>query len=205
MKIKICGITNMEDALFAAELGADALGFIFAKTSPRHIRPGTARKIIQDLPPFVIPVGVVADAEHDEILELIDETGICCVQLHGNESPKQLAKFPVPVYKSFHVDKEFNLETLQRYKGSAYLLDTHVEDALGGTGKTFDWDVAVKAKVYGRIILAGGLNPENILEAIQKVQPYAVDVNSGVESIPGKKDRNKLERLFSAIRSLENK
>ena len=204
MKVKICGITNMEDALLAAELGADALGFIFVKTSPRHIRPSAARKIIQELPPFVTPVGVVADAEHDEILELIDETGISCVQLHGNESPKQLAKFPVPVYKSFRVDKEFNLETLQRYKGSAYLLDTHVNGALGGTGKTFDWDVAIKAKAYGRIILAGGLTPENIAEAVKKVQPYAVDVNSGVESAPGKKDKNKLERLFKAIRSLQN-
>ena len=204
MKVKICGITNMEDALLAAELGADALGFIFVKTSPRHIRPSAARKIIQDLPPFVIPVGVVADAEHDEILELIDETGICCVQLHGNESPKQLAKFPVPVYKSFRVDKEFSLETLQRYKGSAYLLDTLVDGTLGGTGKIFDWDIAVKAKAYGRIILAGGLTPENIAEAVKKVQPYAVDVNSGVESATGKKDRNKLERLFKTIRSLQN-
>jgi phosphoribosylanthranilate isomerase len=204
MKIKICGITNLDDALLAAELGADALGFIFVKTSLRRIRPSTARKIIQELPPFVTPVGVVADAEHDEILELIDETGVRCVQLHGNESPKQLAKFPVPVYKSFRVDKEFNLETLRRYKGSAYLLDTHVDGALGGTGKTFDWDVAIKAKAYGRIILAGGLNPENILEAIQTVQPYAVDVNSGVESAPGKKDKNKLEQLFKTIRSLQS-
>jgi phosphoribosylanthranilate isomerase len=204
MKIKICGITNIEDALFAAELGADALGFIFVKTSPRRIRPSAARKIIQELPPFVTPVGVVADAEHDEILELIEETGVRCMQLHGNESPKQLAKFPVPVYKSFRVDKEFNLETLQQYKGSAYLLDSHVDGTLGGTGKTFDWDIAVKAKAYGRIILAGGLNPENILDAIQMVQPYAVDVNSGVESAPGKKDRNKLERLFKTIRSLQN-
>jgi phosphoribosylanthranilate isomerase len=204
MKVKICGITNLDDALLAAELGADALGFIFVKNSPRRIRPGAVRKIIQELPPFVVPVGVVAGAEHDEILELIDETGICCVQLHGNESPKQLAKFPVPVYKSFRVDKEFDLETLRRYKGSAYLLDTQVDGTLGGTGKTFDWEIAVEAKAYGRIILAGGLNPENILEAIQKVQPYAVDVNSGVESMPGKKDRNKLEQLFKNIRSVQN-
>jgi phosphoribosylanthranilate isomerase len=204
MKIKICGITNIDDALFSAELGADALGFIFVKTSSRHIRPSAARKIIQKLPPFVIPVGIVADAERDEILELIDETGICCVQLHGNELPKQLAKFPVPVYKSFRVDKEFNLETLQRYKGSAYLLDTYVEGALGGTGKTFDWDIAVQAKTYGRIILAGGLTPENIAKAIQKVHPYAVDVNSGVESVPGKKDRTKLEQLFKIIRPFQN-
>jgi phosphoribosylanthranilate isomerase len=203
MKTKICGITNIEDALTSAEFGADALGFIFVKTSHRYIRPGAARKIIQELPPFVVPVGVVADLKHDDILELIDETGICCLQLHGNESPKELAKFPISVYKSFRVDKEFNLETLQRYKGSAYLLDTYVEGALGGTGKTFDWDIAIKAKAYGRIILAGGLTPENIAEAVKKVQPYAVDINSGVESAPGKKDRNKIGRLFKIIRSLQ--
>ena len=163
-----------------------------------------AHKIIQELPPFVVPVGVVADAEHDDILELIDQTGIRCVQFHGSEPPKQLAKFPVPVYKSFHVDKEFDPEILRRYKCSAYLLDTYVDDKLGGTGNTFDWNVAIKAKAYGRIILAGGLNPENIIEAIQRVQPYAVDVNSGVEYAPGKKDKNKLEKLFKNIRSSQN-
>jgi phosphoribosylanthranilate isomerase len=199
MKVKICGITNFEDALLAADLGADALGFIFVKSSPRHIRPAAARKIIQELPPFIVPVGVVADATHDEILELITETGIGCVQLHGNESPKQFAQFPVPVYKSFRVDKDFNPETLKWFKGSAYLLDTYAEDALGGTGKSFDWNIAVKAKAYGHIILAGGLTPDNIIEAIQKVQPYAVDVNSGVESAPGKKDRSKLNLLFERL------
>jgi phosphoribosylanthranilate isomerase len=204
MKIKICGITNLEDALLAAELGADALGFIFVKSSPRRIRPGAARKIIQELPPFVVPVGVVADTTREEILDLIEETRIGCVQFHGNESSKQLAKFPVPVYKSFRVDKEFNLEILRRYKGSAYLLDTYVEGTIGGTGKTFNWDIAIKAKAYGRIILAGGLNPENIVDAIQKAQPYAVDINSGVESVQGKKEKYKLEKLFKNIQSLQN-
>jgi len=194
----------MDDALFAAELGADALGFIFVKTSPRYIRASAARKIILELPPFVVPVGIVADSTREDILDLIEETRIGCVQLHGNESPKELAKFPIPVYKSFRVDKEFNLEILQRYKGSAYLLDTHIEGALGGTGKTFDWNIAIKAKEYGRIILAGGLTPENIVEAVKKVQPYAVDVNSGIESVPGKKDKNKLEQLFKTIRSLHS-
>jgi phosphoribosylanthranilate isomerase len=203
MKIKICGITNLEDALIAAEFGADALGFIFVKTSPRHIRPSAARKIIQELPPFTLPVGVVADFSREEILDLIEETRIGCVQFHGNESSKQLAKFPLPVYKSFRVDKDFNLETLRRYKGSAYLLDTYIEGTVGGTGKMFDWDIAIKAKAYGRIILAGGLNPENIIDAIQKVQPYALDVNSGVESSPGKKDKNKLEKLFKNIQSAQ--
>jgi len=202
MKTKICGITNIDDALLASELGADALGFIFVKTSPRYINPSTAKNIISALPPFVTPVGVVADAMHDEILELIEETGVRCMQFHGNELPEQLTELPVPTYKSFRVNNEFNLQTLLRYKVSAFLLDTYIEGILGGTSKTFDWEIAVKAKTYGRIILAGGLTPENIAEAARKVQPYAVDVNSGVESAPGKKDKNKLGQLFKIIRSL---
>ncbi len=202
MKTKICGITNIDDALLASELGADALGFIFVKTSPRYINPSTAKNIILALPPFVTPVGVVADAMHDEILELIEETGVRCMQFHGNELPEQLTEFPVPIYKSIRVNNEFNLQALLRYKVSAFLLDTYIEGVLGGTGKTFDWEIAVKAKTYGRIILAGGLTSENIAEAARKVQPYAVDVNSGVESAPGKKDKNKLEQLFKTIRSL---
>jgi len=204
MKVKICGITNIDNAVYAAELGADALGFIFVKSSPRYIAPKSARKIIQELPPFIVPVGIFVDVPQEEIIGVIEQTGIKCVQLHGNETPKQLAGFPLPVYKSFRVDSSFNLEILRRYKGSAYLLDTKISGELGGTGQTFDWGIAVKAKEYGRIILAGGLNPENVLEAIQKVQPYAIDVNSGVESAPGKKDKNKLEQLFKTIRSLYN-
>jgi len=204
MKVKICGITNVDDALSAAEYGADALGFIFVKSSPRYVAPRTARKIIQELPPFIVPVGVFANMEYNDIIEIIDQTSIGCVQLHGEETPKQLAKYPVPVYKSFRVDSNFNPEILRRYKGSAFLLDTNVSGNLGGTGKTFDWEIAVKAKEYGRIILAGGLTPENIAEAVQKVRPYAVDVNSGIESAPGKKDKNRLEQLFKTIRSLQN-
>jgi phosphoribosylanthranilate isomerase len=204
MKVKICGITNVEDALHAAELGADALGFIFVKSSPRYISPSKAQKIIRKLHPFIVPVGVFADSKHDDILEMIEQTGIGCVQLHGNESPKQLAQFPVPVYKAFRVDNNFNPEILRRYAGIAYLLDAFVEGAIGGTGKTFDWNIAVEAKTYGRIILAGGLKPENIAEAVQSVQPYAVDVNSGVESVPGKKDKLKLKQLFYNIQQLQN-
>jgi phosphoribosylanthranilate isomerase len=204
MKVKICGITNIDDALYAAELGADALGFIFVKSSPRHISPGAARKIIQALPPFVVPVGVVADMPYNDILEIIDQTSIGCVQLHGDETPKQIVKYPVPVYKSFRVDSSFNPEILRRYKGSAYLLDTKISGELGGTGQTFNWEIAVKAKEYGRIILAGGLTPENIIEAVRIVQPYAVDVNSGVEECPGKKDRNKMKLLFKQLTQVKN-
>lgn len=204
MKVKICGITNVDDALYAAEIGADALGFIFVKSSPRFIAPNIARKIIQALPPFVVPVGVFADLSYNDILELIDETSLGCVQLYGEETPKQLAKFPVPVIKSFRVDSSFNPEILRRYKGSAYLLDTKISGELGGTGQTFDWEIAVKAKEYGRIILAGGLTPENIIEAVQRVEPYAVDVNSGVEESPGKKDRTKLKLLFEQLKQVKN-
>jgi phosphoribosylanthranilate isomerase len=199
MKVKICGITNVDDALSAAELGADALGFIFVKSSPRYIAPKTARKIIQELPPFVVPVGVFADMTYDDILEIIDQTGIGCVQLHGEETPRPLANYPVPVYKSFRVDAGFNPEILRRYKGSAYLLDTKTPGVPGGTGQTFDWNIAIKAKEYGRIILAGGLNTENIVKAARIVQPYAVDVNSGVEMRPGKKDPEKLKLLFEQL------
>lgn len=204
MKVKICGITNVDDAVCATELGADALGFIFVKLSPRYIAPLAAQKIIQKLPPFVIPVGVFVDTAYDVILDVIEQTGIGCIQLHGNESPKQLAKFPVPVYKSFRVDKNFDPEILRRYKGAAYLLDTSIDGALGGTGTTFDWNIALAAKSYGRIILAGGLNPENITEAVKKVRPYAVDINSGVESTPGKKDKHKLQVLFDKLRELQS-
>jgi len=204
MRVKICGITNIDDALYAAELGADALGFIFVKSSPRHIAPNAARKIIQALPPFVVPVGVFADMTYNDILEIIDQTGVGCVQLHGEETPKQLVKYPVPVYKSFRIDSSFNPEILRRYKGSAYLLDTKASGELGGTGLTFDWEIAVKAKEYGRIILAGGLTPDNIIDAAQKVQPYAVDVNSGVEERPGKKDHIKLKILFERLKQVKN-
>jgi phosphoribosylanthranilate isomerase len=194
----------MEDALLASELGADALGFIFVKTSPRYINPAAAQGIIQALPSFITPVGVVADQEKDEILKLIKETGIRCVQFHGNELPIQLIDYPLPVCKSFRVHNGFNLQTLAQYKVSEYLLDTYVEGIPGGTGRTFDWEIAIAAKAYGRIILAGGLKPANIAEAIINVQPYAVDVNSGVESMPGKKDKDKLEKLFKTIRSLQS-
>ncbi|MGD1043810.1 MAG: phosphoribosylanthranilate isomerase [Bacteroidota bacterium] len=204
MKVKICGITNIDDTLYVAELGADALGFIFVKSSPRYIAPKTARKIIQELPPFIVPVGIFVDAPQEEIIGVIEQTGIKCVQLHGNETPKQLAGFPVPVYKSFRVDSSFNPEILRRYKGSAYLLDTKISGELGGTGQTFDWELAVKAKEYGRIILAGGLTPENIMEAVRTVQPYAVDVNSGVEESPGKKDHTKLKLLFEKLNQIES-
>jgi len=204
VKVKICGITNIDDALSATDFGADALGFIFVKSSPRYITPRAAQKIIQELPPFVVPVGVIDEMAHNGILEIIGQTGIGCVQLHGEEMPKQIRQYPVPVVQSFRVDSDFDPEILRRYRGPAYLLDTKVSGVLGGTGQTFDWEIAVQAKKYGRIILAGGLNPENILEAARRVQPYAVDINSGVEERPGKKDLTKLKLLFEQLKQVNN-
>jgi phosphoribosylanthranilate isomerase len=203
MRIKICGITNLEDALIATYLGADALGFVFAKESPRAITPDTARNIISKLPPFIVSVGVFVDTPEEEILSIIGHTGIQCVQLHGNESPAEYSKIGIPVIKAFRVNEHFRVDTLAQFPATAYLLDTFVKGTAGGTGKTFDWNIAVAAKAYGRIILAGGLTPENIEDAIRKVQPYGVDISSGVESIPGKKDKRKLQQLFTVLDSLQ--
>jgi phosphoribosylanthranilate isomerase len=140
--------------------------------------------------------------KYNDVMDIIEQTSIGCVQLHGDETPKQIAKYPVPVYKSFRVDSSFNPEMLRRYRGSAYLLDTKIRGQLGGTGQTFNWEIAVKAKEYGRIILAGGLIPDNIIEAVRTVRPYAVDVNSGVEESPGKKNKSKLKLLFELLKQV---
>jgi phosphoribosylanthranilate isomerase len=200
MNVKICGITNLQDALDAVELGAYALGFIFVKSSPRYITPGSAKEIISKLPSTVKAIGVFANTPQNYILRIIKQVGINCIQLHGNELPQELSGYPVPIFKSFRVVNNFDVSILQQYPASAFLLDTFVEGALGGTGKTFDWKIAIAAKAYGQIILAGGLTPDNIAEAVRIVKPYAVDINSGVESAPGKKDKHKLQKLFNNLR-----
>ena len=202
MLVKICGITNLEDALIAADMGADMLGFIFAKGSPRTISAYEAGKIIGKLLPVITPVGVFVDSSLEEVQSIIEQSGIKCAQFHGNESPSDCESASVPVIKAFKVNQDFRAEILSEYSVEAYLLDTYLNGTAGGTGKTFDWNIAVKAKAYGRIILAGGLTPENAADAIMKVQPYGIDISSGVESAPGKKDREKLRRLFKAINSV---
>jgi phosphoribosylanthranilate isomerase len=199
VRVKICGITNLSDALTAAELGAAALGFIFVRSSRRWIDPTVARNIIRELPASVTPVGVFADAPREYVSSVIGETGLRAVQLHGDESPDDLLDLPVPVIKSFRVDGQFEMNRMERYAAAAFLLDTGGMGALGGTGKTFDWNIAAEAATRGRIILAGGLHPGNISEAIERVGPYAVDINSGVEATPGIKDHMKLMQLFDNI------
>jgi phosphoribosylanthranilate isomerase len=200
-RIKICGITNPEDALFAADLGVDALGFVFYPQSPRNIEPKKARKIIQQLPPFLAKVGVFINETAAMVNEIIELTGIDVVQLHGQEAPEYCQRFERKVIKAFRIAPDFDPAQIEVYKVDAYLLDTYVRGVYGGTGEVFNWEIAKRAKQYGRIILAGGLNPENIKEAIRQVEPYGVDISSGVEIRPGEKDKRKLEQLVLQVRS----
>jgi len=193
-KVKICGITNLDDALAAVEFGADALGFVFYKGSPRFITPERASDIVRGLPPFISTVGVFVDESPEEVERVLSLTGIEIAQFHGHEPPEFCITHARAI-KAIRVKELSDLEPLSRYKVSAYLLDTYTPDTLGGTGQIFNWDIAVEAKKYGRIILAGGLTPENIQKAILWVHPYGVDVSSGVEEEKGKKDHQKM-RLF---------
>jgi phosphoribosylanthranilate isomerase len=200
VRIKICGITRLEDALRAAELGVDAIGFIFVSSSARFIEPGAARKIIQELPPFTTPVGVFVNEKRERIDAVLRSSGIRALQLHGEEAPGEITGFQVPVIKGFRVRQGFDVAVLDRYDVSAHLLDAHVEGAHGGTGRTFDWNIAVEANRDRRIILSGGLIPRNVAAAIRQVRPYGVDVSSGVELSPGIKDASLMQEFVHRAR-----
>jgi phosphoribosylanthranilate isomerase len=200
-RVKICGITRLEDARLAVELGVAALGFNFYPPSPRYIAPASAQNIIRKLPPFVTPVGVFAnetDSEH--VAGLARQGGLSVVQLHGPGFPKfdgVLSDFSV--IRAVAIGPNFNPEALRGLKAQAFLLDALDPELRGGTGKTFEWGLAREAKRYGFIILAGGLTPENVSQAVKEVRPYAVDVASGVESAPGVKDPGRLRAFFAAV------
>jgi len=201
VKIKICGITNLEDALLAAELGADALGFVFYPKSPRRADPEAARAIIAQLPPFMVSVGVFVDEEAAAVQELAARVGLDWVQLHGQESPDYCRSLGRRVIKGFRIQDENSLPELERYRGTvqAFLLDTYKRGQVGGTGEIIDWRLAREAKKYGQIILAGGLTASNVAQAITIALPAAVDTASGTEAAPGKKDPAKLRAFFKAV------
>lgn len=196
VKVKICGITNLDDAFAAVDFGVDALGFVFFQGSPRHISYDNAAAIIKKLPSFITSVGVFVNQDTEQIEEAIRLTGIDVVQLHGEEPPEMCA-VSRRIIKAIRVKSLESLDPLVHFKDkvSAFLLDAFTPDVYGGTGQIFNWDIAAYAKQFGRIILAGGLTPDNIAEAIQRVRPYGVDVSSGVETEKGKKDHNKM-KLF---------
>jgi phosphoribosylanthranilate isomerase len=201
IKIKICGITNYDDAKIAIGLGVDALGFIFFKKSPRYIHPIAARDIIRRLPPFVAKVGVFVDDTEESINAIFGKSGIDTVQLHGSETPQFANSLSCTVVKAFAVKPGFDIGALSQYRVAGYLLDTW-SDTHGGSGKTFDWSIAREAaQVHSNVILAGGLNPSNIRDALENVLPYAVEFNSGVEIKPGVKNHYKMRDAVSIVKN----
>jgi phosphoribosylanthranilate isomerase len=204
VKVKICGITNWADAKQAVDAGADFLGFNFYAKSPRHIQPSKARQIVRRLPKRISAVGVFVNEDEEKMRETARAVGLDALQLHGEETAAEVARLrrAFPVIKAVRAGKSFRPSQLSKFKrASAILLDGFDKRLRGGTGKTFDWRVARHAKPYGRIILAGGLTPENIGQAIRTARPYAVDVCSGVEARPGKKDPKRVQALMNAVRA----
>jgi len=201
--IKVCGITNYQDASALAESGVDALGFIFYPKSKRYIPPEKANEIIKKLPPFVSTVGVFVNEERENVIDVIHECPIDVLQFHGNESPEYCRQFNKRVIKAFRVKDDFSFDILKCYSTNAFLLDSYSESEYGGTGESFNWDFAVPARKFGKIILAGGINPLNIEAALIKVHPYGVDMSSGVEIEPGRKDINKVREIVEICRKFE--
>jgi phosphoribosylanthranilate isomerase len=199
--VKICGITNVADAIAAVEAGADALGFMFFEQSKRNISFAAAAEIIREIPPFVSKVGVFVNASRETVLNAINETGIDTLQFHGEESPEFCASFaPLKIIKAFRVRNSDILKDCERYPEHAWLLDSYVDGAVGGTGVTFDWNVAEEAvKLNRNVILAGGLKVDTVVDALWKVKPFAVDVSSGVESAPGKKDHALMNKFITSV------
>ncbi|HEX8923021.1 MAG TPA: phosphoribosylanthranilate isomerase [Pyrinomonadaceae bacterium] len=203
MFIKVCGITNLEDALTAIESGADALGFNFYPKSPRYITPENARRIIEQLPSEVMSVGVfVNESAPEEVARISDSVGLKAVQLHGDESPEYCSALRGRfVIKALSVGEEFEPERVKDYDTNAILLDAYARDARGGTGRVVDWEVARRVReLVPQLFLAGGLSPENVAEAIAAVDPYAVDACSSLESVPGLKNAERVRAFIAAAR-----
>jgi phosphoribosylanthranilate isomerase len=200
---KICGITTQDDALFATDLGAMAVGFIFYPASPRYITPRQAGTIIENLGERARKVGVFVNTPPEEINRIVAETRLDMVQLSGNEPPESCQQITVPVIKALHIGSNFDIGMVERYDVHAFLLDTYQPDRYGGTGTTFNWS-QVGPEMFPRpIILSGGLMVENVREGVKALQPAAVDFSSGIELGPGVKDREKMERLFAVLRKIE--
>lgn len=204
IKVKICGITNPEDAQVAIEAGADALGFVFHRRSPRSVDIQTAKAIVAGMPPFVLPVGVFVNEPVKVVRDVMDECGLACAQLHGDETASYCDALARPVLRAIRIQSRGDLLALAEYKGRAnvrgFLVDAFSDQAYGGTGQLVDWALAAEAAKAAHILLAGGLTPDNVQEAIRQVRPYGVDVSSGVERSPGSKDHDKVRAFLRAAR-----
>lgn len=204
VKVKICGITSAEDAEVAVTAGADALGFVMYRKSPRFVEPAIARAIISELPPFILPIGVFVNEEAGRVRTLMDQCGLALAQLHGDESASYCESLGRPALKALRVKNREAFLALAEFQGRAnvrgFVIDAHSDHAYGGTGQTVDWAVAAEVARSVPILLAGGLTPSNLAEAIRQVHPYGVDVSSGVEARPGKKDPSKVKAFIEAAR-----
>lgn len=200
--VKICGITNLADAQAAIEARADALGFVFYAKSPRSMTIPAAAEISRQLPGFVMRVGVFVNALKADVLRAIGECGLNLLQFHGDEPPEYCAQFGLMSMKAFRMRDAETLKELTQYKTDAWLLDAYSPEAVGGSGEKFNWDLAIAAQRFGKpIFLAGGLTPENVAEAVRKVRPFGVDVSSGVEVSPGKKDPVRVRAFINAAKA----
>lgn len=204
MHVKICGTTNLKDALLSVELGADALGFIFNDKSKRFIQYGEANAIIKQLPQSVLKVGVFVNSSIIEVNSTADKIGLSMIQLHGDETPSYTKQIEKPVIKSFRVDDKFDFALLNEYENCSFLLDNFFENEFGGTGKSFDWTL-IPEELKDKIILAGGVSSKNIEEIFVNIKPQAVDLVSSVEKFPGKKDEEKLKEFFNMVNKLRYK
>ena len=205
-RVKICGITNQADAQAAVEAGADALGFVFYENSPRRMSLSAVASISKQMPPFVLRVGVFVNATEELVSRAIRECGLGLLQFHGDETPEFCLRFGLMSMKAFRIRDADSLKELPKYPTEAWLLDACSAESLGGTGEKFNWDLAVEAQKFGKpVFLAGGLTPENVAAAVRKVQPFGVDVSSGVESSPGKKDHAKVRAFIASVRQAEKK
>ena len=202
--VKICGITNLDDALAAVAAGADALGFNFYKPSPRYIRPQQAREIMEQLPETLLTVGVFVNEEAGAIKAIAKEAGLRALQLHGDETPEYCRELDdYYVIKTFAVSDSFDIQAAHTYKVEAIMLDTKHNNLRGGTGQVFDWSVAQQVRpVIAKLFLAGGLSPENVANAIKTVRPYAVDACSALEDRPGKKNHERMRVFINTVRGV---
>ena len=201
MRVKICGITNLEDAGLCVEAGADALGFIFVEGTPRFITPEAAARIIAELPPFVTPVGVFWDHAPGHVKAVGEQCRLAALQFHGNEPPEALAGFDVPTIKTIKVSGPESFEVMDNYTVSAFLLDSPARWSEGEPRAPIPWDLVRRAAARRPIILSAGLTPDNVGAAVRLARPFAVDVNSGVEARPGKKDPAKVRRFIASAKA----
>ena len=203
-KIKICGITRIQDADNAVLAGVDAIGLVFYDKSPRHINSELAATIIKQLPPFVTAVGLFVNSSQDFIAQVLDITGPMLLQFHGNETPEQCEQLGLPYIKAVPVksSEDIDVATTSFVNAKALLLDSHHQQLKGGTGTSFNWHV-VQPQQEKKIILAGGINSTNVVTALQTVQPWAIDVSSGVESAPGLKDKQKMIDIVAKIKQYD--